>query len=149
MISSAAQLWEAVDLSSLSHTFETCQRGHLSNTKHLIPDLMKRISVGTLIVAWYLSRITGDRFWLTLDHFSIVPRNRFLALALALDPWLIETINLQSSNTLDQCAETSIAVLVNGRIINDSEILSRRVFGAGGRPWRGRRKRVESRWWRF
>ena len=105
-----------------------------SHTTHLIPGLMKRFSVGALLASWYLPRITKDRFWLALDHFSVISRDRLLALALTLDPWLTGTVNLHSANIFDQYAETSVTILVNGRIINNLEVLSRRIFGTGWRP---------------
>jgi hypothetical protein len=119
------------------------------NTTHLIPGLMKHFSVGTPLVSWCLPRISWGRFWFALDHFPIISRDSLLALALALDPWLIGTTNLCSSNFLSQYAETPVAVLVNSRIINDFKVLSHRIFGAGRWPWRGRGKRVEFRRRRF
>lgn len=100
---------------------------------------MERVSVGTFLETRCLAGVGYGKFWLAFDHFSIIPRERLLALPFALDPGLICTIDLSSSNLLYQSPKTSVAVLVDGRVIDDSEVLASGVFGTTRRPWwRGR-----------
>lgn len=53
-----------------------------------IPNFMERVSVGTFLESRCLAGITCRGFWLALDHFSIISRERLLALSLTLDPRL-------------------------------------------------------------
>lgn len=62
---------------------------------------MERVSVRTFLETWYLAGIGCGRFWLAFNHFSVIPRERLLALSFALDPGFICTIDLDSSNLLD------------------------------------------------
>lgn len=62
---------------------------------------MERVSVGTSLETWCLAGIGCGRFWLAFDHFSVISRERLLALSFALDPGFICAIKLGASNLLD------------------------------------------------